>query len=428
MVLKKESKTMTVNLFKNKIFFFAIAIFITMCAPPAPEISADEVEEARQDSIRKVRCPRVFSSAAEFYKNRDWENTVKVYGELTDLGCDREDPKEVYLYYAIAYEYMGRYDSSEYVLLKGLNFLPENVELRKRLAYSYQKQNKKDLQMNELDRLSYLSPEDVDIKTELSKLYANEGRYDDQIIVLKDLLKIQPNNEGAQSDLAQAYEKSGRDPLDVYKSRYESNPNNISYGLDYSDKLLEADRPSQAIDILKQVVDEDPTSKVAFRKLAQAYDTADDLESAAKTYEKLFRLDPRNFRTAIKISEVYLENQDYSSAFDWADRAVMLSNDGESVAAKANVYYKGFQACRSGQITTDDRVVATLAYEAFDKAEELGFSRYSRSKSWLSDNEVLFGKAQWFMMDANVKNKGFIKTTTPCYSWVGEKLNKKSNW
>ena len=399
-----------------------------MCAPPAPEISADEVEEARQDSIRKVRCPRVFSSAAEFYKNRDWENTVKVYGELTDLGCDREDPKEVYLYYAIAYEYMGRYDSSEYVLLKGLNFLPEDVELRKRLAYSYQKQNKKDLQMNELDRLSYLSPQDVDIKTELSKLYANEGRYDDQIIVLKDLLKIQPNNEGAQSDLAQAYEKSGRDPLDVYKSRYESNPDNISYGLDYSDKLLEADRPNQAIDVLKQVVDEDPTSKVAFRKLAQAYDTADDLESAAKTYEKLFRLDPRNFRTAIKISEVYLENQDYSSAFDWADRAVMLSNEGESVAAKANVYYKGFQACRSGQITTDDRVVATLAYEAFDKAEELGFSRYSRSKSWLNDNEVLFGKAQWFMMDANVKNKGFIKTTTSCYSWVGEKLNKKSNW
>ena len=95
---------MIANLFKNKIFFFAIAIFITMCAPPAPEISADEIEEARQDSIRKVRCPRVFSSAAEFYKNRDWENTVKVYGELTDLGCDREDPKEVYLYYAIAYE------------------------------------------------------------------------------------------------------------------------------------------------------------------------------------------------------------------------------------------------------------------------------------------------------------------------------------
>ncbi|MAN42244.1 MAG: hypothetical protein CMF88_05795, partial [Candidatus Marinimicrobia bacterium] len=278
----------------NKILLFAIAIFITMCAPPAPDVNAEAAEEARQDSIRKVRCPRVFSSAAEFYKNRDWENTVKVYGELTDLGCDRDDPKEVYLYYAIAYEYMGRYDSSEYVLLKGLTFLPENIELRKRLAYSYQKQGKKDLQMNELDRLTFLSPEDVDIKLELSKLYAGEGRYEDQIVVLKDLLKVQPNNEGAQSDLAQAYEKSGRDPLEVYRSRFESNPDNISYGLDYSDKLLDADRPAEAINILKQVVDEDPTSKVAYRKLAQAYDRDDDLESAAKTYEKLFRLDPRN--------------------------------------------------------------------------------------------------------------------------------------
>ena len=58
---------------------------------------------------------------------------------------------------------MGRYDSSEYVLLKGLTFLPDNIELRKRLAYSYQKQGKKDLQMDELDRLSYLSPEDIEI-------------------------------------------------------------------------------------------------------------------------------------------------------------------------------------------------------------------------------------------------------------------------
>ena len=174
MVFEKKSKTITAGLLKNKFLLFAVLIFVTMCAPPAPDVSADAAEEARLDSIRQVRCPRVFSSAAEFYKNRDWENTVKVYGELTDLGCDRDDPKEVYLYYAIAYEYMGRYDSSEYVLLKGLTFLPDNIELRKRLAYSYQKQGKKDLQMDELDRLSYLSPEDIEIKSELSKLYEKE--------------------------------------------------------------------------------------------------------------------------------------------------------------------------------------------------------------------------------------------------------------
>ena len=178
-----------------------MAIFMTMCVPPEQsDADTDAAEFARLDSIRQVRCPRIFSSAAEFYKNRDWEATVRAYDELTDLGCDREEPQEVYLYYAIAYEYMGKYDSSEIVLLKGLTYLPDNIDLRKRLAFSYDKQGKTDLRMDELDRLSFLAPEDVEIKSELAKLYGEQERYDDQIAVLKDLLELQPNNEGAQCD------------------------------------------------------------------------------------------------------------------------------------------------------------------------------------------------------------------------------------
>ena len=297
------------NKFIQKLLILGVAsVFMTMCTPPEQSSAdADAAEIARQDSVRKIRCPRVFSSAAEFYKNRDWEATVRAYDELTDLGCDRDDPKEVYLYYAIAYEYMGKYDSSAMVLLKGLSFLPDNVDLRKRLAFAYDKQGKTDLRMDELDRLSFLVPEDVDVKSELSKLYGQQEKFDDQIAVLKDLLVLQPNNEGAQSDLAAAYEASGRDPLDVYKARYDNNSENISYGLDYADRLSAADRPDDAANILKQVVSADPTSKVAFRKLARAYDSADRLTDAAKTYERLFRLDPRNFRVAVKISDVMLK-------------------------------------------------------------------------------------------------------------------------
>ena len=117
--------------FFQKLLLLGVAAgFMTMCVPPEQsEADADTAEVARLDSIRKVRCPRVFSSAAEFYKNRDWEATVRAYDELTDLGCDREEPQEVYLYYAIAYEYMGKYDSSEIVLLKGLTYLPDNIDL-----------------------------------------------------------------------------------------------------------------------------------------------------------------------------------------------------------------------------------------------------------------------------------------------------------
>ncbi len=414
----------------HKLLLLSVAsVFITMCTPPEQsDADADFAEQARLDSIREVRCPRVFSSAAEFYKNRDWAATVRAYDELTELGCDQDDPKEVYLYYAIAYEYMGKYDSSEIVLLKGLTFLPDNVDLRKRLAYSYDKQGKSNLRMDELDRLTFLAPEDLEIKIELAKLYGEEERFDDQIAVLNAIIKINPTNEGAQSDLARAYELSGRDPLDVYKKRFDNNPDNISYGLDYAEKLLSGDRPDDAAKVLKQVVAADPSSKVAYRKLAEAYDKDDRLADAAKTYERLFRLDPRDFRVAVKIVDVYIEEQDYKSAFDWADKAVTISGEGEALGAKGNVYYKAFQACRTGEISVDDRVVATLAFNLFSDAEENGFSRYSRSKDWLKENEVLFGKPQWFMMDATVKNRGYVKAGSSCYSWVSERLDKGIGW
>ena len=414
----------------HKLLLLSVAsVFITMCTPPEQsDADADFAERARLDSIREVRCPRVFSSAAEFYKNRDWAATVRAYDELTELGCDQDDPKEVYLYYAIAYEYMGKYDSSEIVLLKGLTFLPDNVDLRKRLAYSYDKQGKSNLRMDELDRLTFLAPEDLEIKIELAKLYGEEERFDDQIAVLNAIIKINPTNEGAQSDLARAYELSGRDPLDVYKKRFDNNPDNISYGLDYAEKLLSGDRPDDAAKVLKQVVAADPSSKVAYRKLAEAYDKDDRLADAAKTYERLFRLDPRDFRVAVKIVDVYIEEQDYKSAFDWADKAVTISGEGEALGAKGNVYYKAFQACRTGEISVDDRVVATLAFNLFSDAEKSGFSRYSRSKDWLKENGVLFGKPQWFMMDATVKNRGYVKAGSSCYSWVSERLDKGKGW
>ena len=110
------------------------------------------------------------SSAAEYYKNRDWESTVRIYGEIVKYRCDQDDPEEVYQYYAIAFEYLGKFDSSEYVLLKGLQLLPDNINLRKRLAYSYKKQGKLDQEIMEYSRLSDLIPDDITVKTELAKL------------------------------------------------------------------------------------------------------------------------------------------------------------------------------------------------------------------------------------------------------------------
>lgn len=407
-------------------------LFFSMCVPPEVTDSNESAAHAAYlDSLREVQCPRLLSSAAEYYKNRDWQSTINVYKQIIELGCDKDDPQQVYQFYAIAYEFLGQYDSSEIVLVKGLKQLPDNVELRKRLVYSYSKQGKKDLQISELNRLIELVPEDLTIKMDLATLYGNQGSYNDQIQILQSILDKDPNNEKAQSEIAIAFEKTGKDPLDVYRERYNNNTDNISYGLDLADRLMSKGYALEAVDVLKKVIRVDNTNKLALRKLGQAYFNANLLNEASEAFEELFKLNPREIQVALKICDVNIANENYEKALRWADKAISIDNkNGESFGRKGNVYYKSFQDCRSTVISIDDRVVATLAYNNFTFASELGFQQYSNANKWLEENEVLFTKAQWFMMDDDIKNQGYINISTQnnCYSWVTEKLYKGSNW
>ena len=406
-----------------------------MCVPPSDTGTSSAEDKKRLDSLRKVRCPRLMSSAAEYYRNRDWKQTVKIYEEITTLDCDEWNPnfappQEIYQYYAIAYEQMGKFDSSEYILLDGLQKLPDNVELRKRLAYAYKKQGKNDQEIIEYERLVEMVPADITAMNELSKLYKENERYDDQIFILEKILDLDEANEIAQSELAMAFESSGRDPLDVYRKRYEDNLGNLSYGLDYAERLTQADKYEDAIPILNNLIRQDPSSKLAYRKLGEANKAVDDLAAAAEAYEELFKIDPRDGRIAIEISDIYLENDDYRQAIKWADKAVSLDNKtGEGLGQKGKVYYYGWDNFRQNPFTNDDRLVAKLAYDYFVKAEKKGYRGFSKS-TWLKENEkdILYGKAQWFMAEDKVKRNRSISATTSDYDWVTESLKAEDGW
>ena len=423
-------------MYKTKIISIAVGMFfIIVCVPPEKGRSNLSQDREKLDSLRKVRCPRLMSSAAEYYRNRDWKQTVKIYKEITTLDCDEWNPvyappQEIYQYYAIAYEQMGKFDSSEFVLLDGLQKLPNNVALRKRLAYSYKKQGELDQEIIEYERLVDMVPDDISVMNDLSKLYKENERFDDQIFILEKILKLDESNEIAQSELAMAFESSGRDPLDIYRKRYENNPDNLSYGLDYSDRLNQVDRFEDAIPILKNVIRQDPSSKLAYRKLAEASKAIDELDGAAAAYEELFKIDPRDSRIAIDISDVHLENNDYRQALRWADKAASIDNSsGDGFGQKGKVYYYGWDAFRQNPFTTDDRIVAKLAFDYFIKAEKKGFRGFSKS-TWMEENskDLLYGKAQWFMAEDKVKRNRSISTSSSEYDWVTESLKAEDGW
>ena len=121
----------------------------------------------------------------------------------------------MFQYWAIAFENMAKFDSSEYVLLQGLKRLPDNINLRKRLAFAYKKLGDKDKEIFEYENLIDLVPGDIESLNSLNELYMESERYEDQIFTLNRILEIDENNKNAQGDLAIAYENTGRDPIDV---------------------------------------------------------------------------------------------------------------------------------------------------------------------------------------------------------------------
>ena len=77
MVYKKETKI--VMHYTKLLPILTSALFVMMCVPPAETGNGSVSNKKKLDSLRNLRCPRLMSSAAEYYRNRDWKQTAKIY-------------------------------------------------------------------------------------------------------------------------------------------------------------------------------------------------------------------------------------------------------------------------------------------------------------------------------------------------------------
>ena len=380
------------------------------------------------------RCPELSSSSAEYYRSSNWELSAQSYSQLMELKCDQWNSEwvnvdDVYLYWSIALQNLGKFEESEEVLTKGLDELPENTTLMTRLAYAYKKQGKIDEMIIEYERLMDSGSDDIDSLRDLASAYGKQGRVDEQISVLKKILNIDPNNSSVQSELARVYEDSGEDPLEIFKARFEDNPENASYAVEYAEKLISNGDTDDAIDVLENTLSYNRDNSMVYMSLSKAYNENADFEEAIEILEELFKLDKNNFRVALLISINSIEIDDFESAYEWGQKSMKISrNNAESLAHMGNLYYKSMQTCRGDNFSRSDKIVASLAHEYFVKAENKGNSKYFKQKNWLEENEVLFSYADWFMTDKDIQASGKVFPSGKCYDWVSESLAKQSDW
>ncbi len=164
-------------------------------------------------------------------------------------------------------------------------------------------------------------------------------------------------------------------------------------------------------------------------KLGRAYSENSDFEDAVDVLEDLFELDRNNYRVAMLISENSMEMDEFEDAYEWAQKAIKISkSNAESLSHMGNLYYRAMQTCRGDNFSRSDKIVASMAYNYFVKAEKKGNSKHFKQKNWLESNDVLFGYSDWFMTDKDVQATGKVKPSGRCYDWVSESLPKQSDW
>lgn len=400
-----------------------IASTSQMCVPPPPpEEPTLSEEEMRR---RERECLIALSNAWEYYKNNEFESSLRNYRKLVNLGCGEENAKEVYLYFGRAYLEVSKLDSAIWAFKQGLRYLPDDANLLETLAYALGRADNTEEQTYYLVRLVEVDSTRTEAFENLVDLLWQQEQYNELIHYLQSWLEVEPNSARAQTDLIRAYDMAGRDPLDYMEQRCRDNPDKPQWCLDFAQKLIENGDYLRAYRELEGVIQRSPTTRGAYNLLAETALDNGDVDRAISALERLFQLDRTNGEPALELTRAHLRKGDYPQALQWAETALSVAtNEGEALYIRAEVYAAAAEECVSGHESGVpnfyDKLVYQMAYEDYKAAVDKGYRRAAQRADFLEKN-LIPTKGDWFLQDPN---KRIFSTQGDCYNWIERTVRK----
>ena len=349
-------------------------------------------------------CDLFYSFAQNSLATNDYQGAIDQYNTILICSCGKGEESKVYENLGNAYAKVGKLDSCTWAFKQGLQKDPDNKRLLESAAWSSGQEIKKGNNSNEkveeqlyyLDRMLELDPEDVLTLERMSEVYRKSKRYEEQIVVLEKWIKFDPDSKDAINNLKAAYEVLGKDASDVDRERWEKEPSNVEYGISYLKSLINDREFSLAIEVGEELLLYDDEDKRLLQLLSDAYIKDLEDQKAAKYLEKLLQIDPKNFDFIIKISNVYINLEQFEKAYNWANKAINTNKKiGKAYFQRAEVLSQMVDVYRSDELDFCDRLVYDLASEDYDKAYKNGVLNARKYKNNLS--ELITSVGDWFL-------------------------------
>ena len=325
-----------------------------------------------------TECLQWLSAADINRQNGSYQDCVDSYNISLDIGCGNKYPQQIFQWMGRAYIQLDKIDSANWAVNKGLRLLPEDLQLLNVAAFVSRKKDDIEDELYYLDKKlqleeeiesiilstssESLSEEITDLQKSLgmprelcdgdwssdlenyisifrngrestfkslSEYYERQEYYEDQIDILDQWQDYSPDNSSIFKEKKTAFINLGKNPIDIDKERWNKEPSNIKYGIDYLKKLKEEMLSEEIVNVCLALLDFDNNNINVLEFLGSAYLDLYEQDKALQVYNRLFNLNPQESNYLIEMSKIYSDTGDYNSSIEFANKAVEF-NTAES--------------------------------------------------------------------------------------------------
>ncbi len=195
-----------------------------------------------------------------------------------------------------------------------------------------------------------LDPASAEPRAELAGLYARQDKTSDALAAAEDALEVDPRNReanrilgsllatlaeqrqaGRPGDQVAGYPKRAMAALEIARG---DGTGDLSIDLALARLYLEADRPTDAIPLLRRIVLEQPQYAEGSVLLADAQESAGAPDAAVQTLTNLLDDQPQFFRGRVQLAELYEHQRQWPQAADTWESVQALNPRNTEVAAR----------------------------------------------------------------------------------------------
>ena len=407
---------------KTSIPLIFFTFFFLGCFPtesPSPEGDIMSKEELAE---RNLECDLSLSFATTYYSNREFVSAVSNYKDVIDMGCSKRNAEDIFVWLGRSYIELGKNDSASYIFKRGMKFLEKDPGFLEIYAWNEGKIGNTENLIYLMEKLLEMDESNTSVLEGLSDIYRDQGNYSDQLSILELWLQVDKTNAKAIGEKKAAYSALGMDETQVDRDRWEQDPSNIQFGIDYTKSLIESGSEEDAISVLKELLTYERTDRRILQILAETYVSIGNDVEALQTYKDLFKINRTDYQIAVEISRLMIEFEDYKKAYEWAENAIDISGGkSDSYYQRAEVLFEAAESCSGVELTFEDRIVYEFAYQDYETAVKKGYHRAKVRRDFVKENNIT-KSSHWFMRPEGERE---YSPKQLCYNWIVRSIRRK---